>query len=780
MSAEQDELLQQAVKAHKAGDSQAAERLYRSILEIDAVHPDANHNLGVLIVHTQDAKHALPYLKTALEANPKQMQYWLSAIDALIRADQIEAARSLLRQGQEKGLKGEQVDELVTRIEASQGSKTSGDSLPPEKMKEIRNLYNQGYHEVVIKAGNDLIKKFPNETTLMNIMGASNISLGAYELAIELFQRVIELKPDYAEAYNNLGAVYRDKGNLTEAIQTYKQGILIKSDFPEIHLNLGLALTEQRDFEGAIYNLNKAITLNSEFSEAHNNLGLVFKEQGRLEVALESYTRAIKTNPNYKGAWNNIFFVIRSLNLSENTKLELYDKKLKKASLNNDDYNILQHKLASFQPHLADTSFEDVIDTISANSDDEVTNPQSPDQSGITPTVPGKMIALLHFGRSGTGLFHSLIDNHSEISTLPSIYFSEYFDADNWKKLTANGWDQVPESFVSQYEVLFDASSSVPVSTINKEKWNLGVDEGMANVGENRDEVLTVDRDIFCSELRRLMSSYPKLDPSTFFTLVHVAYEAALNNPSDKHTILYHIHNPTDYTKLNFLRYRPDTRFVMMVREPVQSCESWIKRQWDEGDYKEVSNAIIQMLFDIDQIVFRKCDSVGVRLEDLKLHPEETISSLCDWMGIKEEPGLYEMTAQGQKWWGDPSSVDYSEAGMSPFDDKSIKRKIGSIFSDRDQFILRTFFYPFSVRFGYVEEDVAGFRRDLTEVKPMLEELFDFEKQVASDRDIDLDMYKKSVSYLYLRAGLLDRWKVLNEFSDYPHMLTPLKIGLNT
>ncbi len=106
MSAEQDELLQQAVKAHKAGDSQAAERLYRSILEIDAAHPDANHNLGVLLVHTRDAKHALPYLKIALQANPKQMQYWLSAIDALIRADQIEAARSLLRQGQEKGLKG--------------------------------------------------------------------------------------------------------------------------------------------------------------------------------------------------------------------------------------------------------------------------------------------------------------------------------------------------------------------------------------------------------------------------------------------------------------------------------------------------------------------------------------------------------------------------------------------------------------------------------------------------------------------------------------------------
>ena len=620
----------------------------------------------------------------------------------------------------------------------------------------------------------------PGLVEAYNNLGLAYNKLGEYQKSIDAYNKALGLKPDYAEAHNNLGVVYNELYKHEEAVISYNKAIKFNNKYVSAYYNLGNAFNALDNYEEAVSNFKKAIQLNPNHSDAHSNLGVPLIALGRYEEALEIYDKAIQLDPINKGAWNNLIHLFVILPLHGSIKLDAFQDTLRVFGENNINYNILQHKLASFQPHLADTSFEDVIDTISANSDDEVTNPQSPDQSGITPTVPGKMIALLHFGRSGTGLFHSLIDNHSEISTLPSIYFSEYFDADNWKKLTANGWDQVPESFVSQYEVLFDASSSVPIINANLTVPYIGIGEGMANVGENRDEVLTVDRDIFCSELRRLMSSYPKLDPSTFFTLVHVAYEAALNNPSDKHTILYHIHNPTDYTKLNFLRYRPDTRFVMMVREPVQSCESWIKQQWDEGDYWKLSNRIIQMLFDIDQIVFRKCDSVGVRLEDLKLHPEETISSLCDWMGIKEEPGLYEMTAQGQKWWGDPSSVDYSEAGMSPFDDKSIKRKIGSIFSDRDQFILRTFFYPFSVRFGYVEEDVAGFRRDLTEVKPMLEELFDFEKQVASDRDIDLDMYKKSVSYLYLRAGLLDRWKVLNEFSDYPHMLTPLKIGLNT
>ena len=176
MSAEQDKLLQQAIEAHKAGDSKAAERLYRSILEIDAAHPDANHNLGVLIVHTQDAKSALPYLKTALEANPKQVQYWLSAIDALIRADQIGVARTLLQQGQEKGLKGDQFDKLVARIESSEGSKTPANSLPQGKLQEILELYKQGKFEKALGLATQLDKIYFDDPNVPNIYALINSS----------------------------------------------------------------------------------------------------------------------------------------------------------------------------------------------------------------------------------------------------------------------------------------------------------------------------------------------------------------------------------------------------------------------------------------------------------------------------------------------------------------------------------------------------------------------------------------------------------------------------
>ena len=54
---------------------------------------------------------------------------------------------------------------------------------------------------------------------------------------------------------------------------------------------------------------------------------------------------------------------------------------------------------------------------------------------------------------------HSLIDGHPEVSTLPSIYFSEFFDHFTWEKIIAGGWEEMADRFATTYEVLFDASS---------------------------------------------------------------------------------------------------------------------------------------------------------------------------------------------------------------------------------------------------------------------------------------------------------------------------------
>ena len=101
-----DQALQQGVAAHKEGKLQDAERLYRAILQSQPLHPDANHNLGVLAVSVNKTDAALPLFKTALEANPKIEQFWLSYVDALIKEKQFDNAKEVLEQTRNQGVAG--------------------------------------------------------------------------------------------------------------------------------------------------------------------------------------------------------------------------------------------------------------------------------------------------------------------------------------------------------------------------------------------------------------------------------------------------------------------------------------------------------------------------------------------------------------------------------------------------------------------------------------------------------------------------------------------------
>ena len=111
-----DQALQQGVAAHKDGKLQDAERLYRAILQSQPQHPDANHNLGVLAVSVNKADAALPLFKTALEANLKIEQFWVSYIDALIKTENFDDAKQVLEQAKKQGIHIAEDPQLVALL----------------------------------------------------------------------------------------------------------------------------------------------------------------------------------------------------------------------------------------------------------------------------------------------------------------------------------------------------------------------------------------------------------------------------------------------------------------------------------------------------------------------------------------------------------------------------------------------------------------------------------------------------------------------------------------
>jgi tetratricopeptide (TPR) repeat protein len=123
-----EQMLQRGVAAHNAGNLQEAEGLYRAVLQVQPDNPDANHNLGLIVVSMSQPGVALSLFKTALESNPAIELFWFSYINELVKENELETAKNVLAEGKKLGLVGEKVEAIVAQlkeIEESAGFKLS-------------------------------------------------------------------------------------------------------------------------------------------------------------------------------------------------------------------------------------------------------------------------------------------------------------------------------------------------------------------------------------------------------------------------------------------------------------------------------------------------------------------------------------------------------------------------------------------------------------------------------------------------------------------------------
>ena len=244
-----DQALQQGVEAHKAGQVQEADRLYTAILKAQPKHPDANHNMGVLAVGVGKVEQALPFFKTALEANQSIAQYWLSYIDALIKLDRIANAKSVLDQAKDKGAKGDSFDKLEEQLEGlvpASATVSKSQDPPQDMLQPIINLYNQGQFQQALDEVLKVLHQFPNAVTLYNIQGAANKGLGHLDTAIEAYNKSLAIEPDYADVHSNMGGALTEQGKLEEAIDAYKKDGSPKSQL--YLLECLYEINEQADF----------------------------------------------------------------------------------------------------------------------------------------------------------------------------------------------------------------------------------------------------------------------------------------------------------------------------------------------------------------------------------------------------------------------------------------------------------------------------------------------------------------------------------------------------
>ena len=285
-----EQALQRGIVAHRAGNLEEAERLYRAILGSHPNHPDANHNLGVLAVTVSQFEASLPFFKTALEANPDQEQFWYSYIDALIRLDKTPDAKQVLEQGRDRGLKGVKFDELASSL----GVLSRAHLSLEDAVSGLLNLYKLGKLEEALSHGNALCVEFPTDPSILNILGAINSSLGNDEEVIANYTQAIELQPDNSVSHYNLGVALAKQDKNEQAIDSYNTAIKLKPEFAEAYNNLGSAFRDLDRNEEAITSYNTAIELKPDYASVYSYLGNTFKKVEKFDEAIVNYKKSIR------------------------------------------------------------------------------------------------------------------------------------------------------------------------------------------------------------------------------------------------------------------------------------------------------------------------------------------------------------------------------------------------------------------------------------------------------------------------------------------------------
>ena len=405
-------------------------------------------------------------------------------------------------------------------------------------------------------------------------------------------------------------------------------------------------------------------------------------------------------------------------------------------------------------------------------------------------------------GRSGSIFLHSLIDNHTQISTLPLFITHAFFANGVWELLKPdfndNEWQiKLIANFCKTYRILFgcDDNAKIPfwsdsyTSEQNRQYLSIGL--GLIPPSPRKNGYFGVNLDVFINYLICQLHNKKSISRAAFFDLLHAAYQASLNRPINTKLDFYHIHLANSQTIANCVYSYKNIRLLTIIRNPMQSIESFIKC-YTSWKYDYTNNAklnytgsifcIIQSLFGSFSHFNKVIPSKVIRLEDIKKNTDNTLHKLCEWFGVNYSETLKEET------FGNNKFNAASQQNIKGFNTENIDRKIGSLYidkhqnlSERDYRILNILSYPLSVKYNYQKADSDFIKSEIKYLKNELSKnenyLFDYEinlqQQVKNKGISESEIYTIHKNF---RANLLPFLDYLEKYQTYPGLAELLEV----
>lgn len=274
MEIDTHKLLKEANEAQNSGKNELAKNLYKKILDLVPEHPDAHHNLSIILIKENLVEEARKHIEAFLENEYLMEEYYNTAGRFYLITKEFEKAVELL----------------------TKAIKINNNSIKPYFLKgtALRSLGKFYESLEYFKKSTELAPELPE---VHNSYGVALGSVGKFEESIKYYKEAIKLDRNFADAYANLATALHKSNNYTEAMEIFDKAIDLNPNNYLLYSNLASLYQSLGEDEKTFSFYEKSLELNSNDPEIYNNMGIAHGEFGRIEKAAEFYKKALEINP---------------------------------------------------------------------------------------------------------------------------------------------------------------------------------------------------------------------------------------------------------------------------------------------------------------------------------------------------------------------------------------------------------------------------------------------------------------------------------------------------
>jgi tetratricopeptide (TPR) repeat protein len=278
-----DDMLTQATRHHHAGNHQAAEELYRAILQEAPAEFQVWQLLGAVCQAQGKLSEAAASLAEAARLNPSaaEIQDHLGVL--------------LAQQGR--------LDESLPYLQAAVRLN--------EKSAEAQThlgivLAQLAWLPEAVACFQQAVMLAPGSAAAQFNLGNALSRQGRPIEAAARFQQALRLNPASADAHHGLGTLLSEQGRFEEALSHLREVVRLRPNDPEAHRNLANTLQMHGELDEAAASCREALRLRSDYAEPHNCLGAVLTEKGQFPEAIAQFQEALALKPDLAMPYLNL------------------------------------------------------------------------------------------------------------------------------------------------------------------------------------------------------------------------------------------------------------------------------------------------------------------------------------------------------------------------------------------------------------------------------------------------------------------------------------------